>query len=337
MKHAFVTGATGLLGNNLVRALLERNVQVTALVRSRMKAETLFSGLPVTLVEGDICQPDSYRKALHGCDSLFHTAAFFRDNFKGGTHWPELHATNVKGTADLLEAAWHAGIRRMVHTSSIAVLHGEPNQLINESMSRQAAEADDYYRSKIESEEVVRLFLANHPEMFACFVLPGWMFGPGDLGPTSSGQFVLDFVQRKLPGVLPATFSVVDARDVAEHEILAMEKGRRGERYLAAGCHITMADLMQELSRVSGISSPSRNIPLFVLRLIALLQEIQHSVTKKPILLSRASVELIASEYQRTNFSHDKSRNELGGSFRPLDATLRDVLAWYRQHGQVAA
>lgn len=203
MNHAFVTGATGLLGNNLVRALLSRNIQVTALVRSAEKAKKQFGDLPVTCIEGNVCRPESYRHALKGCDALFHTAAYFRDSFKGGKHWQELYDTNVKGTADLLQSAWDAGIRRVVHTSSIAVLHGEQNQVIDESMSRDSEDKDDYYRSKILSEKVVRTFLEKHPEMFACFVLPGWMSGPGDIGPTSLGQFVLDYIEKKCPACCP--------------------------------------------------------------------------------------------------------------------------------------
>lgn len=111
MTHAFVTSATGLLGNNLVRALLKENIQVTALVRSEEKARKQFADLPIQIVKGDILEPESYRDYLAGCDSLFHTAAFFRDNYKGGKHWQELYDTNIIGTNNLLEAAYEAGIR----------------------------------------------------------------------------------------------------------------------------------------------------------------------------------------------------------------------------------
>lgn len=332
MNHAFVTGATGLLGNNLVRALLDKNIHVTALVRSHDKAQRQFADLPVRLIEGDICRPESYQAALSDCDVIFHTAAYFRDSFKGGTHWQALYDTNVTGTENLLQCAWNAGIRRLVHTSSIAVLYGEQNQLIDESMSRNSDDKDDYYRSKMLSEQVVRTFLEAHPEMFACFVLPGWMFGPRDIGPTSSGQFILDYMQRKLPGVMPASFSVVDARDVAEHEIMAMMRGRRGERYLAAGRHMTMGTLMNEIAKVSHIPAPTRKVPLAFLRLLGQCFEIYHYITKKPILLSKSNVDLMAREYLRTHFSHEKSEKELGCEFRPLEETLSDVLNWYKEN-----
>ena len=193
IKHAFVTGATGLLGGQIVRTLVARNIEVSALVRSREKAAKMFGNLQIDFVEGDILQPESYRAGLKGCDALFHTAAFFRDALKGGKHWQTLYDTNVVGTKNLLQVAYEQGVRRVVHTSSIGVLEGKRGQVIDETMLRSSNTSNDYYRSKILSDEAVLSFLDTHPDMFACFVLPGWMFAPADMGPTSSGQFILDF------------------------------------------------------------------------------------------------------------------------------------------------
>ena len=335
IKHAFVTGATGLLGGQIVRALVARNIEVSALVRSREKAAKMFGNLKINFVEGDILQPESYRVGLKGCDALFHTAAFFRDALKGGKHWQTLYNTNVVGTKNLLQVAYEQGVRRVVHTSSIGVLEGKRGQVIDETMLRSSNTSNDYYRSKILSDEAVLSFLDTHPDMFACFVLPGWMFAPADMGPTSSGQFILDFLQKKLPGVMKASFSPVDARDVAEHQILAMEKGRRGERYLAAGRHLEMREIMAALAQVSGVPMPTRKIPNALLWTIAYLNEFYHFLTKKPILLSRASVKGIEDEYDCTRFSHEKSARELGASFRPFAETLKDTIAWYRENGWI--
>src|SRR5262245_49184142 len=133
---AFVTGATGLLGNNLVRLLVGKGVKVRALARSLEKARKQFGSLPVEIVQGDLSNVSGFAPALAGVDVVFHTAAFFRDNYKGGTHWDELHRINVVGTANLLNAAYAAGVRRFVHTSSIAVLHGPEGFTINETMLR---------------------------------------------------------------------------------------------------------------------------------------------------------------------------------------------------------
>ncbi|MBK5396163.1 SDR family oxidoreductase [Pseudomonas sp. TH39(2020)] len=337
MEYAFVTGATGLLGNNLVHALLKRNIKVKALVRSIGKARKQFGNLPVEFVEGDMLNVDAFSHALQGCDALFHTAAYFRDSYKGGKHWQKLYDTNVTGTERLLQAAYAAGIRRAVHTSSIAVLKGNKDQVIDETMSRSESDADDYYLSKILSEQKVQEFLQQHPDMFIAMVLPGWMFGPGDIGPTSSGQFLLDFVGMKLPGVLPGSFSVVDARDVAEHQLAAITRGRSGERYLAAGNHMNMKSIFQALSSVSGVKAPERKIPLFMLRIIALVYEGYYRVTKNPVLISTSTVKLIEQEQGRTHFSHNKSLKELECKFRPVAETLTDTLDWYRKNNYINA
>ena len=113
---------------------------------------------------------------------MFHCAAFFRDNYKGGSHWEALEKINVVGTRALLQQSYDAGVRRFVHTSSIAVLDGAPGTPIDETCLRAEADADDYYRSKILAEREVLRFLESHPQMHACMVLPGWMWGPGDRG-----------------------------------------------------------------------------------------------------------------------------------------------------------
>jgi dihydroflavonol-4-reductase len=337
MKQAFVTGSTGLLGNNLVRLLVAQGVSVKALARSKVKAEKQFAGLPVEVIEGDMSNIAAFQHALIGCDALFHTAAYFRDNYKGGKHWAELYKVNVKGTEKLLQAAYDAGIRRAVHTSSIAVLDGPPGELIDETMVRQEKDADDYYRSKILADQAVLKFLDTHPDMFIAMVLPGWMFGPGDVGPTSSGQFVQDFVKGKLPGIVPGSFSVVDARDVAAFEIAAIEHGRSGERYLAAGQHMTMATIFPLVAEASGVKAPTKKIPLFILKIMAYLSELYAGLTGKPILLSQATVKLIIQEENRTHFDHRKSFQELDVQFRPVSETLSSVIQWYETHGFIPA
>ena len=332
-QRALVTGATGLLGNNLVRALLENGFEVTALSRSREKADAQLGGLPVQHVLGDVLDVTSFAAALQGIDVVFHTAAFFRDSYKGGSHREELLRTNVQATASLLETAYTQGVRRFVHVSSIALLDGPRDALINETMTRNEADADDYYLSKILAEREVRRFLDSHPDFWAAFVLPGWMHGPGDAGPTSAGQMVLDFLHARLPGVPPTTMSFVDARDVAAAAIAVNSRGRRGERYLAAGRNISMKDLMGLIERVSGVSAPKREVPLTLLRAIAFGSELWARVTRKPILLSTATVNLLAREAGRTQFDHSKSRAELGLQFRPTEDTLRDEIAWYRDNG----
>lgn len=333
IHSAFVTGSTGLLGNNLVRLLVSRGVKVKALARSVQKAQTQFGDPPVEIVEGDMNNVAAFADRLRDIDVIFHTAAFFRDNYKGGKHWRQLYETNVTGTADLFAHAYAAGVRRIVHTSSVAVLTGAPGKLIDETMLRTAKDADDYYLSKILTDRKIDSFLEKHADMWACMVLPGWMVGPGDLGPTSSGQVILDFLHSKLPGIPPATFSVVDARDVAEAQWLAAVKGRRGERYVAAGRHMSMADLFRALERVSGVPSPKFRVPPPLLFAMGAAMELWARISGRPALISMATVQLMMRERDRTHFNHEKSQRELGLTFRPIEETLQDTIAWYRENG----
>jgi nucleoside-diphosphate-sugar epimerase len=333
-KRVFVTGATGLLGNNLVRALLARGTAVTALVRSTRKAESQFAGLDgVTVIQGDMTNVPAFAAALAGCEVLFHTAAYFRDSYGGGNHAVVLKAVNIDGTRALLDAAHAAGVRRVVHTSSIALLDGPPGVALDETCLRDRASADDYYRSKIDADAVVLGFLAAHPEMRISLVMPGWMHGPGDIGPTSAGQTTLDYLNGKIPGATPGTVSFVDARDVADAAIAVAEKGRSGERYLAAGRHMTVRELLAAYEQATGVPAPKGRIPAAALLVVAAVNEAKARLTGRPALLSLATVKLMLREADHTHFNHAKSERELGLSFRPVKQTLADEVAWYRANG----
>ncbi|MCP1104027.1 SDR family oxidoreductase [Serratia nevei] len=330
-KTAFVTGATGLLGNHVVHALLAQGWQVRALVRSEEKGRRQFGDIAgIERVTGDMKDVAAFADRLAGCDVLFHTAAYFRDNYKGGNHWHELKAINIEGTGHLLEQAHRAGIRRFVHTSSVAVLTGAPGQLLDETCLRRPENADDYYRSKILADDVVLDFLRRYPDMHGCMVLPGWMWGPADLGPTSSGQLARDILHGKLPGLIPGSFSLVDARDVAQALILAAQRGQCGGRYLAAGRHMTMQELVPMLGSIAGVKTPTRVLPMILLYALAVLQEAYSRLSGKPILLSLATVRLMMREADRSHYNPAKSERELGLSFRPLEQTLVDTLSWLR-------
>jgi len=334
MKTAFVTGATGLLGNNLVRALLQRGVKVRALVRSREKALRQFGSLKFDLVEGDMLDIQRFAGALSGNDVLFHTAAFFSDAYRGVSDWGPVQRVNVEGTTNLFEAGYAAGIRKFVHTSSVVVLGVNPNgEPVDESILRSKNDGDEYYWSKIQADQRVLTFLDKHEDAHATMILPGWMFGPGDLGPTVAGQLILDFVGRKLPGTIDVSYSVVDARDVAEAMIAAAEKGRRGERYLAAGRSMSMAEIAAMLSQVTGIPPPKARVPIFVLYIMAAANEVFARVTGRPALINLALVKNIMFERQRNGFKQDKTARELGIHFRPVAETFHDTFDWYREKG----
>jgi len=333
-QTAFITGGVGLLGSNLVRLIAGNGYSVRALVLpSEMdKVAIQFAGIRVDIIPGDMRDVPAIASALSGVDVVFHTAAYFRDYLKGGRHWDALYSINVAGTRSLLEAAYRAGVRRFVHASSIAVLDDRASARIDETMLRDERRAEPYYRSKILAEREILGFLSQHPDMWAAMILPGWMHGPGDAAPTPAGQSVLDFLRGKIPGILPGAFSIVDARDVAEAMTLVALKGRRGERYLAAGRPVTSADYMASLAAISGAKLPTRKISRSALFAVACVSECWARLTRRPVQLSLAAVRLLDRRVDQLQFDHSKSKKELGLEFRPLEETLRDEIAWFRAH-----
>jgi nucleoside-diphosphate-sugar epimerase len=238
-----------------------------------------------------------------------------------------------------VEEAYARGVRKLVHTSSVAVLRqAVPGRAIDESMPRPAdGEKDDYYRSKILSDQAVVELLEKRPDLWACFVLPGFMNGPGDAGPTSAGQFVLDYLHGRLPGALDATFSYVDARDVAAAMVRAVERGRRGEKYLVAGRSLHVREAMAALAEISGIPAPTRTLSMPLLGAIAFFNEAWARVSGQPVLVSWAGYRTLSREREAMDFDSSKASRELDVTFRPLRETFADAIAWFSREGLVAA
>ena len=338
MPTAFVTGATGLLGSNLVHQLVETGWAVRALVRSPDKAKIQLAGLPIDIIEGDMSQVDDFANRLVGVDVLFHTAAYFRDSYKGGSHWTQLHRINVEGTRALVQAAMQAKVGKMVHVSSTATVLPLPGVPGCEEDRRSAADADDdYFRSKVLADLEIEKVLESTPGFWATFVLPGFMQGPRDLGPTSAGQMLLDFANRKLPAVLDIRMSFVDARDVAHAVIRAAEFGQRGRRYLVAGSTMHLQDVYRVMERVTEVAAPKHRMPNWLLLGYAALSEAWARITKRPVLLSWAGARSILAEAKRSSFDSSRAVRELGVEFRPLEESLRDSLHFFRETGLLPA
>jgi len=159
------------------------------------------------------------------------------------------------------------------------------------------------------------------------------MFGPQDAGPTSAGQIVLDFLGRKLPGIPPGGFSVVDARDVAGAMINAVERGKSGERYIVNNEYYSLSELLSLLSKVSGIPAPTRRIPYPMALAVAYLSEARARLTGAT---SAVTVNGVRTLNSILAVRSDKAKRELGATIRPFEETLRDVVNWYVRNGYVA-
>jgi dihydroflavonol-4-reductase len=331
---AFVTGATGLLGTNLVRELAARGWTIKMLARSREKAVRLLEGVPVEVVTGDMMDVAGFAGALANSNALFHCAAYFREYYASGEHRQNLETINVEGTLNLLGAADAGGVRKVVYVSSSGVLGVPPGTgPIDESAPYARGTDNLYFQSKIRAEERVLEWLKAH-SLPVVLILPGWMFGPFDEAPTASGRLVCDFLAGKLPGIIPGGASVVDARDVADAMICAVEKGRPGERYVVGGALASLEEIVQTLVSVTGQRAPRLRIPYSAAIALAWLSQTAAALFGGNSLLTVNGVRTMRDGMKHT-LSSAKAKRELGVSFRPLADTLRDEVHWYRERARV--
>jgi dihydroflavonol-4-reductase len=328
--RVFVTGSTGLVGSNLVRQLVAAGHSVRALARSPEKARAQLAGLDVELVQGNLEHPETWDIALRGCDALFHTAAYFRESFGPGNHQARLAAVNVAATLDLFALAAKAGVRTIVHTSSAGAVGRRSDGLPSDEDTPPDGMAlrNPYFRSKVEGDRAIAVFAANFSGRLVS-VLPAWIFGPGDAAPTSGGRLVLDVLNGRLPALLAGSSDVVDARDVAAAMLAAAERGRSGSRYLVTAGHLALTEIAAEIAQVAGMTAPPRVLPTPLALVLATFAEGAAAVTGQASALTRDSVRMMA---ERKQVSAAKAQAELGVSFRPFAATVRDSVAWYLQH-----
>ena len=332
--RAFVTGATGLLGNNLIQQLLSQGHEVRGLVRSREKAERVFPKCDVEFVIGDMSDVTSFAGSLKGCDVLFHTAAYFREYYQPGNHKTILEKINVQGTIDLLIAAEKNGLRKAIHISSSGVIGLEPDGSPGheDTLPDEHSTSNLYFASKISVELAIGRFLKERT-LPVSMILPGWMWGPGDWAPTGSGQLVLDYMKQKLPGVIDGGGSAVDARDVARAAIAAADRGHSGERYIVGGRYFDFADIIAMLERVTGVPAPARKIPYMLSLAVGFASENWARLTGKSALVT---MEAVKTMHAKKAVSSDKAIKELSAAFRPFEETVRDEVEWFRANGFAA-
>ena len=326
----FVTGSTGLLGNNVVRALLDVGHSVRGLTRSIEKAKRLLGALNVEMVQGDMRDVADFADHLDGCDAVVHTAAYFREYYTPGNHEKALHTVNIDGTRALLDAADARGVKTFLNVSSSGVVGEKPDGTPGDESSppSEAQLANKYFRSKYEADRAIRAWEPKNG-LGIIKVMPGWMWGPWDAAPTGAGQFVCDFINQRIPASFPGGAMLVDARDVATGIVLALEKGGNLERYIIAGNYTSLPELLKLLQTCSGVDAPTWRIPGFAALAFAALSEWSASLTGSRVLTSCEAVRVLRSNLR---VSSEKAHRELGVNFRPITETVRDTVNWVRNH-----
>jgi dihydroflavonol-4-reductase len=323
-----VTGATGFIGANIVRALLEASMAVRVLVRRGSDMRNL-TGLPVEIVYGDLRDTASLRAALQGCQTLYHAAAYYS---LWTPHPEEMYVINVTGTENLLGTALELGIEKVVYTSSVATMglpaDGSPG---DETMSLPLADAVGHYkRSKVLAEQRALAFC--HQGLPLVVVNPSTPVGPWDVKPTPTGKIVVDFLRRKMPAYLNTGLNLIDVRDVAHGHLLAAQHGKIGERYILGCRNMSLRDILQLLAAVSGLPAPRVRMPYSVALAAGYASEWLARITQQPPLVPLVGVKMARRPMY---FTAHKAVRELGLPQSPIDEAMRQAVAWFRTHGYV--
>lgn len=324
---ALVTGAAGFIGSNVVRALLEDGHDVRALHLPKEDLRTL-RGLDVEKIAGDVTSESDMRRAMKDREVVFHLAAVY-------ALWTadkdRMHRVNVDGTRTVLAAARAEGVRRVVHTSSIARFGGQgPGaRATEESAFRLGVTGDRYSRSKADAHEVA---VRAAEEQDVVIVAPCGPIGPGDAAPTPTGRLLLSAVKMPVAVVADTMTNFADVRDMARGHILAAERGTRGETYLLGHRDLSMADIARMALDAVGSRAKRIVVAPFAAAAVAArgLRLLADRVTHRPPLITPEAV-AIARLGLRADCA--KAVRDLGMPQSPVERAVADAMAWFAREG----
>jgi dihydroflavonol-4-reductase len=297
------------------------------LVRSSSNLRNL-EGLKAETAAGDLRDPASLEKAMAGCEVVFHVAADYRLWVRNPA---EMYRSNVEGTRAMLEAAHKNGVRSIVYTSSVATIgftgNGRPAD--EDSPVSLANMIGHYKRSKFMAEQLA--MEAGRAGMRVVTVNPTTPVGEQDVKPTPTGRIVVDFLKRKFPAYVETGLNLVDVRECARGHIMALEKGKSGERYILGGENLTLKQILDKLGAISGLPSPTVKLPYLVAYAAGFVDEMLSGrlLGREP----RATVETVRMGKKKMWASSDKAERELGWKNIPVNDALRRAVEWFRANG----
>ena len=322
-----VTGASGHVGANLVRALIAQGRAVRVLVRSDHRA---FDGLDVEQVHGDVTDPNTLARLVDGAEIVHHLAARITLAYHRDALATQI---NVGGTQHVVDACLRARVKRLVHYSSIHAFDAHPvAEPVTESrVMALGADVPIYDRTKAEAENIVRGAITRGLD--AVIVNPTAIIGPNDFKPSAMGKLLCDLFTGRVPALVRGGFNWVDVRDVVDGALLAEAKGRAGENYLLGGHYATFQALTALTASVGGARAPRWFIPVGLAAMAVPFAAIYTAAAKGTPTFTRASLRAIT---HHQDIRIDKACTELGYAPRPFVDTLRDTHAWFRDSGALA-
>jgi len=326
--RALLTGASGFIGGHVLDALLEAGADVRCLVRDSSPRRNL-DGKPVEIAVGDLRDAGSLKEATAGCDAVYHCAADYRFYAADSR---ELYDSNVEGTRNVMRAAAAEGVGKVVYTSSVGTLGLHADGTPGDEAT--AVSLDDmvghYKRSKYLAERVAEQWVAKG--LPVVIVNPSAPVGDGDLKPTATGKMILDFLNRKVPAYVDTGLNLVDVRDVALGHLLAAERGNVGEKYILGNRDMTLKEIFETLSEITGLAAPRIQLPHWVpLTFAALETGISRMLKRQP----NVPLEAVKLARYRMFFDASKAVRELGLPQTPVEKPLRRAVDWYRDNGYV--
>ena len=325
MKVA-VTGASGHIGNSLVRELKKQDAEVKVLVHDFSSG---FEESGVEPVHGNLLYPDSLIPLCEGADVVFHLAARIAI---ANTASAQVYETNVTGTKNILKAANNANVRKFIHFSSIHAFQTDPlDMILDENRPKVESDKTIYEYSKAEGEREVLKAVKNG--LNAVILNPTAVIGPFDSRSSLLGQALRKIYQNKLPFLVAGGYNWVDVRDVVSAAINSIEYGRKGENYILSGEYLSLQELSVIISRISGCRIPG-TVPVFLARLACPILKVYSSVTNTQPLYTYQSLDILVNSPLK--ISNAKARKELGYEPRKLEQTLRDTFDWYRENNFIS-
>jgi dihydroflavonol-4-reductase len=331
VQNVLVTGGAGFLGSAMVRQLVEAGARVRVLA---VKGEPLdnLHGLDVEVQTGNVLSVNDTQKAAAGCDTVFHVAAIYKDYMPNPL---PMYQVAQQGTFNVLEAARRAGAEKVVATASIVALGRPPRGTVgNEDTPYDAWDVNFHYsRSKHIALLTARSFAAWGLDVR--IVCPGVIFGPGDVAPTPSGKLIINLVKNKsAPVYVAGGISYVDVRDAARVHLLAAERGKAGEVYIASAHNLDNLQLAKTMARVLGVRANLVKLPTRLVQGgLALWAKQRLATGQEP----EMTLPFFNYSVQPGFYDNGKSVRELGASYRPIEDTIRDAVSYFRARGMLPA